>query len=144
MKKLTSLLLCLLWLSLASNAKAETSMLEDPRLLEAAVAMELTAEQRQVFQQHLSDYLTKLATATKKLMQPNNVTNLPKQITRKRNQLTRSLDKQMASLLTEEQYLLYEEYRTLLLAKMSGALGDQGKEGTTSFSTMMGSGTQGT
>ncbi len=63
MKKLTSLLLCLLWLSLASNAKAETNMLEDPRLLEAAVAIELTAEQRQVFQQHLSDYLTKLATA---------------------------------------------------------------------------------
>ena len=119
-------------------------MLEDSRLLEAAVAMELTAEQRKVFQQHLSDYLTKLATATKKLMQRNNVTNLPKQIARKRNQLTRSLDKQMASLLTEEQYLLYEEYRTLLLAKMSGALGDQGKEGTTSFSTMMGSGTQGT
>tara|TARA_B100000401_G_scaffold395032_1_gene303740 strand:- start:3 stop:434 length:432 start_codon:yes stop_codon:yes gene_type:complete len=139
--RLAALCTLLVWIF---NIYASDNMLEDPRLITAAIAIELTEQQKQEFKQHLSAYLKKLSSATRKIMQRNNVTNLPKQITRKRNQLTRSLDKKMETLLTADQYSRYEEYRTLLLAKMSGALDGQSKEGTTSFSTMMGSGAQGT
>ncbi len=119
-------------------------MLEDTRLLSAAVDIQLSEDQQIAFQTHLSEYLEKLGSATRKLIRRNNETDVAKKVVRKRKQLTRTLDKKMAGVLTEDQYPRYEKYRTLLLAKLSGALDAQGKEGTTSFTTMMGSSNSGT
>ena len=119
-------------------------MPEDTRLINAAIAIQLAEDQQAVFQANLAEYLEKLGSATRKLIRRNNETDVAKKIIRKRKQLTRSLDKKMAAILTEEQYPLYEDYRTLLLAKLSGALNTQDKEGSTSFSTMMGSSNSGT
>ena len=119
-------------------------MLEDTRLLSAAVDIQLSEDQQIAFQTHLSEYLEKLGSATRKLIRRNNETDVAKKVIRKRKQLTRTLDKKMAGFLTEDQYPRYEKYRTLLLAKLSGALDAQGKEGTTSFTTMMGSSNSGT
>ena len=119
-------------------------MLEDTRLITAAVAIQLSEDQQAAFQTLLAEYLEKLGSATRKLIRRNNETDVAKKIIRKRKQLTRTFDKKMAAILTEGQYPRYEQYRTLLLAKLSGALNTQVKEGTTSFSTMMGSSNSGT
>ncbi len=133
-----------LLISHSVQAERQNSMLEDTRLLSAAVDIQLSEDQQIAFQTHLSEYLEKLGSATRKLIRRNNETDVAKKVVRKRKQLTRTLDKKMAGVLTEDQYPRYEKYRTLLLAKLSGALDAQGKEGTTSFTTMMGSSNSGT
>ena len=119
-------------------------MLDDNRLVSAAVDIRLSENQNAAFQTHLGEYLEKLGSSTRKLVRRNNETDVAKKIIRKRKQLTRTLDKKMAGILREDQYPQYEKYRTLLLAKLIGALDEQGKEGTTSFTTMMGSSNSGT
>lgn len=144
MNKLILTIVISLLISLSVQAERQNSMLEDTRLLSAAVDIQLSEDQQIAFQTHLSEYLEKLGSATRKLIRRNNETDVAKKVVRKRKQLTRTLDKKMAGVLTEDQYPRYEKYRTLLLAKLSGALDAQGKEGTTSFTTMMGSSNSGT
>ncbi len=144
MNKLILTIVISLLISLSVQAERQNSMLEDTRLLSAAVDIQLSEDQQIAFQTYLSEYLEKLGSATRKLIRRNNETDVAKKVVRKRKQLTRTLDKKMAGVLTEDQYPRYEKYRTLLLAKLSGALDAQGKEGTTSFTTMMGSSNSGT
>ena len=144
MNKLILTIVISLLISHSVQAERQNSMLEDTRLLSAAVDIQLSEDQQIAFQTHLSEYLEKLGSATRKLIRRNNETDVAKKVVRKRKQLTRTLDKKMAGVLTEDQYPRYEKYRTLLLAKLSGALDAQGKEGTTSFTTMMGSSNSGT
>ena len=144
LNKFALVLLSFLLISPCARAEDRSAMLEDTRLITAAVAIQLSEDQQAAFQTLLAEYLEKLGSATRKLIRRNNETDVAKKIIRKRKQLTRTFDKKMAAILTEEQYPRYEQYRTLLLAKLSGALNTQGKEGTTSFSTMMGSSNSGT
>ncbi len=144
MNKFVLMFLWLLILTTSARAESETRAVEDNRLVTAAMDIQLTEDQQPLFQAHLNDYLTNLGSATRKLVRRNNETDVAKKIVRKRRQLTRALDEKMAEILTDQQYQHYEKYRALLLAKVSGALGAQGKEGTTSFTTMMGSSNSGT
>ena len=142
--KFILVLLSSLLLSTSLQAEDRNNMLEDDRLVSAAVDIGLSKDQQEKFQIHLGEYLEKLGSSTRKLIRRNNETDVTKKIIRKRKQLTRTLDKKMAEILNEDQYPRYEKYRTLLLAKLTGALDAQGKEGTTSFTTMMGSSNSGT
>ena len=144
MNKLALVLLSLILISPCLRAEDRNTMPEDTHLINAAIAIQLAEDQQMVFQVNLAEYMEKLGSATRKLIRRNNETDVAKKIIRKRKQLTRTFDKKMAAILTEGQYPRYEQYRTLLLAKLSGALNTQGKEGTTSFSTMMGSSNSGT
>ena len=144
MNKFGLVLLSFILISPCTRAEDQGALFDDTRLISAAVAIQLSEDQRAVFQTNLAEYLEKLGSATRKLIRRNNETDVTKKIVRKRKQLTRTLDRKMATILTEDQYLRYEDYRTLLLTKLSGALNTKGKEGTTSFSTMMGSANSGT
>ena len=138
------LFLSFLLIAPLARSADQSATLGDARLISAAVDIQLSEDQQVAFQTNLTDYLEKLGSATRKLVRRNNETDVAKKIIRKRKQLTRTLDRKMAAILSKEQYPRYEDYRVLLLAKLSGALNTQGKEGTTSFSTMMGSSNSGT
>lgn len=123
---------------------ATTNPLEDPRLLKAAIDIQLTEEQVPVFQKSLGEFLSSVAKSTKKLMQRNNQTNLMKKIERKRYVAAQQMDKKMEKVLTDEQYPRYLKYRELLLLKISGQLDSADEEGTTSVTNMLGVGQSGT
>ena len=136
-------LICAVILVVSAGASAnEVSEIKDP-LLQAVVDIEMTEEQKAAFQTNLKEFMEDVASSTRKLMRRNNETGVQKKIIRKRKQLLNRLDKQMSDVLTEEQFPRYEKYRTLLYARMNGA-GNQQQEGTTGFSTMMGSAHSGT
>ncbi len=130
-------------LSFASIAPASAAsgggLLMDPRLIQAAIDIQMTDEQIPEFQGEVVDYLKSVGRATQKLLQRNNQHDLEKKIIRKRASLAKKMDKEMAKLLTDEQYPRYEKYRELLLAKLSGTLDGDGEE-TAGFSNMMGTG----
>ena len=105
------ILIILISLSFSPSVQAENqnNMLEDTRLVSAAVDIQLSRDQRVAFQTHLGEYLEKLGSATRKLIRRNIETDVAKKIVRKRKQLTRTLDKKMADVLTEDQYPRYEK-----------------------------------
>lgn len=141
MKTRISQLFSVFLLLMAFDANA--NKVDDP-LLKAAMDIQMNEEQTAAFQANLQEFMNDLASSTRKLMRRNNETNVEKKILRKRKQLLNSMDEKMAAVLTEEQYPRYEAYRDLLYARMTGAMTGKDKEGTTGFSTMMGSAHQGT
>ena len=91
-----------------------------PEVLKAAMAINLTDEQKPQFQAALTDFVTGRMDAIKKLMSKRNQTNLPRKIKGRTNALLKKMDKSMGAFLTEEQLPAYENYRALLKANLRG------------------------
>ncbi len=91
-----------------------------PDVIKAAVAINLTEEQKPLFQDALSTFFNGRMEAINKLMRKNNQTNLGRKIKSKTNSLLKNMDKEMAGFLTAEQMPAYEIYRETLKANMQG------------------------
>ena len=119
MKKL--LILGLLFgLIQTAYAAEDTPAFMQPEVLKAALAINLTDEQKPQFQQALTDFVNNQADAIRLLMRRNNQTNLPRKIKGKTNSLLKAMDKQMATFMTEEQMPAYENYAKTLKSYMRG------------------------
>ena len=119
MKKM--LILGLLFgMGLTAFAAEDTPAFMQPEVLKAALAINLTDEQKPQFQQALTDFVNDQAEAINLLMRRNNQTNLPRKIKGKTNSLLKVMDKQMASFLSEEQMPAYENYAKTLKSNMRG------------------------
>ncbi len=119
MKKLLILGLLISLVQTASGAE-DTPAFVQPEVLKAALAINLTDEQKPQFQQALTDFVNDQDDAIRLLMRRNNQTNLPRKIKGKRNGLLKAMDKQMATFLTQEQMPAYEHYAKTLKSYMRG------------------------
>ncbi len=93
----------------------------DTDVLKAALAMELTDEQKPQFQQAVSDLVNGRGKATAKLLRRNNVTNLERKLKTANNRQFKKMDKNVAGFLSDDQYPRYVVYRDLLKQKMKEA-----------------------
>lgn len=89
-------------------------------VLQAALAIQMTDEQRPQFQQALTKFHNARMEAISLLMRRNNQTGVPRKIKGKTNALLKNMDKDMAVFLTEEQMIAYQDYRTKLKSNMRG------------------------
>jgi len=119
MKKLLILGLLISLVQTASGAE-DTPAFVQPEVLKAALAINLTDEQKPQLQQALTDFVNDQDDAIRLLMRRNNQTNLPRKIKGKRNGLLKAMDKQMATFLTQEQMPAYEHYAKTLKSYMRG------------------------
>jgi len=108
------LAIALLLLAPLVHSAEETPAFLQPDVLKAAVAMNLTDEQKPQFQQSLTDFVNGRMAAFKKLMRGNNQTNMPRKMKSRTNKLLKQMDADVASFLTEEQMPAYELYRDTL------------------------------
>ena len=107
-------------LSAVGYAAEEKPAFLQPEVLKAAVAINLTDEQKPLFQSALSDMVDGRVKAMNKLLRGNNVTNMPRKMKSKTNSLLKKMDKAMAKFLTPEQIPAYENYRDTLKSHMRG------------------------
>jgi hypothetical protein len=108
---------------LVNNARAAeppTPAFLQPDVLRAAVAINLTEEQKPQFQAALTQFINARIEAVNRLMRKNNQTNLGRKIKSRSNSLLKQMDKDMAMFLTEEQLPAYQVYRDTLKANMRG------------------------
>lgn len=83
-------------------------------VIAAAMAIELTAEQRVPFRDSVTLFLQSYRDAVQKVIRRGGA-NLELKIDRTRNSLARDMDERMSLLLTEEQMVRYPAYRSALL-----------------------------
>lgn len=83
-------------------------------VIAAAMAIELTAEQRVPFRDSVTLFLESYRDAVQKVIRRGGA-NLELKIERTRNSLARDMDERMSVLLTEEQMVRYPAYRGALL-----------------------------
>ena len=105
----------------ASNEEAPRPPWLNVDVLKAAIAIDMTDEQKPQFQQAVSDLVNNRARAINKIMRRNNVTDLRRKLKVASKRQFKKMDKAMAGFLTEEQYPKYEIYRDLLEDKMAEA-----------------------
>ena len=87
-------------------------------VLQAALNIDMNAEQSPQFKVALTRYFNDLNSAIKKVMR-RNPTGIEREIKRKGNSVRKNMDKDMAKFLDEDQMSKYYVYRDLLLAKIS-------------------------
>ncbi|MEM7077882.1 MAG: hypothetical protein AAF513_04545 [Pseudomonadota bacterium] len=92
-----------------------------PEVLKAAIDINMTQEQSQQFRGAITEFLQGFNADVRKLLNGNNVTNMPRKIAKKRRVRVESMDEQMGAILSAEQQAAYANYRDLLLAKMDEA-----------------------
>ncbi len=115
------ILLCLAWLLAAPLRAAEPQpAFLQPEVLKAALAIELTDEQKPQFQAALTTFVNERIEAMNLLLRRNNQTDLPRKIKSKTNRLLKQMDKDMAEFLSEEQMPAYKNYRNTLKANLQG------------------------
>ena len=111
--------LVLATMCLAITAQAEqTPPWLQPEVVEAYVDIDLTEEQKPMFQKALIDYLQKSNRAIQSAI-TNNKGNLEREIRRRFKKQTKRWSKNAEEFLTEEQYPKFEAYRDTLVASMS-------------------------
>jgi hypothetical protein len=118
MRKFLFLVLCCIAPQLMA-AEEQTGFLA-PEVLKSAVAINLTEEQKPLFQAAISNFVNARMDAINKLMRKNNQTNLGRKIKSKTNSLLRTMDKEMAAFLSEEQMPAYKIYRDTLKDNLRG------------------------
>ena len=91
-----------------------------PEVLRAAIAINLTEEQKPRFQAALGEFINARMQAINRLVRKNNQTDLKRKIKSKSNSLLKQMDKDMAAFLSEEQLPAYQSYRETLKANMRG------------------------
>lgn len=101
----------------------------DTEVLKAALAIELTEEQKPQFQQAVSDLVNNRAKAFNKLLRRNNVTNLERKMKTASKRQFNKMDKAVAGFLSDTQLPRYEVYRDLLEQKMIEAAKDRTRTG---------------
>ncbi len=101
----------------------------DTEVLKAALAIELTEEQKPQFQQAVSDLVNNRAKAFNKLLRRNNVTNLERKMKTASSRQFNKMDKAMAGFLSDAQFPRYEVYRDLLEQKMIEAAKERTRTG---------------
>jgi hypothetical protein len=108
--------------ALVNNAQAAepTPSFLQPDVLRAAIAINLTDEQKPQFQAALTQFINARIEAVNRLMRKNNQTNLERKIKSRSNSLLKQMDKDMAKFLSEEQLPAYQVYRDTLKANMRG------------------------
>ncbi len=89
-----------------------------PEVLKAAVAINLTDEQKPQFQQTLTTFYNDRMAMIGKLMRGHNVTNMDRKIKSRTNTLLKKMDKSMAEFLTQEQMPAYQAYREALKSNL--------------------------
>lgn len=119
MRRVLAVLLMIAAPLLASAAEQQPAFLQ-PEVLKAALAINLTDEQKPQFQEALGNFVNGRIAAINKLMRKHNQTNLGRKVKSKTNALLRSMDKEMAAFLTAEQIPAYETYRDTLKSHLQG------------------------
>ena len=120
MKKLLLAALVLGLMHSAFAAEPPTPAYLQPEVLKAGLAIQLTDEQKPLFQQALTNFHNARMEGISLLMRRNNQTNLPRKIKSKTNSLLKKMDKEMAVFLSEEQMPAYKDYRKKLKSNMQG------------------------
>ena len=105
----------------ASNEEAPRPPWLNVDVLKAAIAIDMTDEQKPQFQQAVSDLVNNRAKAINKIMRRNNVTDLRRKLKVASKRQFKKMDKAMAGFLTDEQHPKCEIYRDLLEDKMAEA-----------------------
>ena len=91
-----------------------------PEVLKAALAINMTDEQKPQFQQALTNFVNGRVEGINNLMRRRNVTNLDRKIKSLTNRLLRDMDEEMSAFLSEEQMPAYQEYRAKLKSHLRG------------------------
>ncbi len=99
----------------------ETPAWLQPDVLNAALAMQLTAEQRPQFRAVLTETLSELRKKTQKLLRQNNATHLKRKIRTTMRRQLKIMDQQVAKFITPEQQPQYEIYRSRLLEHLQAS-----------------------
>lgn len=110
----------LLILSLSVWAAEPRPAFMQPEVLKAAIAINMTDEQKPQFQQALTTFVEARMKMIGKLMRGNNVTNIDRKIKSRTNSLLKKMDKSMAEFLSEEQMPAYQVYRDALKSNLRG------------------------
>ncbi|MEZ5559807.1 MAG: hypothetical protein R3E86_14845 [Pseudomonadales bacterium] len=92
-----------------------------PDVLRAAVAINLSDEQKPQFQEAISDFFNDRMEMINKEVR-RNPPNLERRIHSRTNSLVKAMDEKMGTFLTPEQMPQYEVYRDTLLANLKSAL----------------------
>ncbi len=92
----------------------------DPQVVKAAIQIGLDPQQQPEFRRIVGEYLTNLRKVVQQEMRRESV-NKDRTIKRKNNGLIKKMDEQVKPLLSAEQWPKYEQYKTLLFAKMKEA-----------------------
>ena len=90
-----------------------------PEVLQAAVAMNLTDEQKPKFQGALSNLVNERTKAFNNYLRRNNQTGIARKMRSKTTALVKKMDAEVGEFLTEEQVPAYNNYRDLLVKYMS-------------------------
>lgn len=120
MKKLLLALVTIGLMQSVMAAEPPKPAFMQPEVLQAALAIELTDEQKPQFGEALTNFQNARIEAINKLMRRNNQTDLPRKIKSRTNSLLKKMDKDMAVFLTEEQMPAYQDYRKKLKSNLQG------------------------
>ncbi|MDG2277636.1 MAG: hypothetical protein P8L31_06710 [Pseudomonadales bacterium] len=119
--RLTSLLLAiLLFASAPAGAEGPKPAFLQPDVLKAALAINLTDEQKPVFRDAITAFAQSRIDALGKLMRGNQRTGIDRRWKSKTRAILKEMDDTLRPVLTEDQWPAYEDYREALKANLRG------------------------
>ncbi|MFT5690903.1 MAG: hypothetical protein ACI92E_000227 [Oceanicoccus sp.] len=87
-------------------------------VLQSALEIDMTKEQKPQFQKAITAYLTEFQKSFKKIVSGRDTSGMKRKIKRMNKILTKKMDGKMAEFLSEEQMPKYENYRDTLAKAM--------------------------
>ena len=104
----------LLWVTAGLAAEKARPGFLHPDVLRAALTINLTDEQKPVFQQAITVFAQKRINALGKLMRGNDQSGIPRKWRTRTKKYLKEMDKTLKPVLSEEQWPAYLTYRTTL------------------------------